>query len=159
MFIPDPGDKRHRIPIRNTAIRTVRCPRCLTKWKFSSTFCSKSPHSSVYLLHVGFEKNVFFFTFTFAFGRAAFHRRSQNQCRTWTYGSQKPVLNNNKTWIRNVDSKTISHTVVEVYCMYGTGTQVELISWLKMTVVELFFKVLVFLSYGLSMSFWVINWF
>ncbi len=57
MFIPDPdldffiypgsrieGKKRHRI--RNTAIRTVRCLRCLTMGKSSSTFCSKSPHSS-----------------------------------------------------------------------------------------------------------------
>jgi hypothetical protein len=60
------------------------------------------------------SKKMYFFHLYLCIQRAAFHRRSQNQSSTWTYGSQKPALNNNKTGFRNADSKTISHMAVEV---------------------------------------------
>jgi hypothetical protein len=72
-----------------------------------------------------FEKNVFHVYFCNR--RATFRRWSQNQCSIsiLTYVSQKPVLNNNKTWIRNVDLRTISHTVLEVYLRTGSQERID----------------------------------
>ncbi len=145
------GSKGHRIRIRNTSVRMVRCPRCLTKWKFAWGIFFKIISFFRFTFSMLVLKKMFFFTFTFA-------REGQPSIGgARTRAVPGPTGLKNRFW---TTTKRGSGTLIQrqfhtrlwrcTYRYVGLNWLADW-KWLSLS----YFLKLFFLSYGLSMG----NWF